>query len=909
MALACAASAQNVLVSPGSGSYLTLKDAFDAINAGTHTGSITISIVGNTNETASSVLNASGIGSASYTSVHIIPTGLRTVSGNLAAPLIDLNGASDVTIDGQDDGDNSLTFSNTSTSAIAPTSTIRFVNGAQNDLVTNCSILGSTTGSNATATANVLFHTSTGAGNSNNTISFCNLGPAGPNLPSKCVMGLGSSTAVNSNDAIHDNNIFDFFNPVASVSGISIQTDTNNWTVADNRIYQTAPRVFTNNNARYSGITITNGSGSYIVTDNIIGFGANDGTGVTSISGLTNTIRGIDATSVSTTTPTAIQGNVISGISQSTATAGGGTTTNFVGLMLGSTDGRFFVTDNRIGSLDGSSSITVNSSAGSGPVIGIYDFSFQSNTVSNNTVGSITIGGTGTRNGIRGILVNTGNSVLELVNNNIVANITDNQVGDYAMYGIQVALPATSMNGNVVRNITGNANGATVVMSGISISSGSATVASTIAHNTVHSLTNSASGGSAGSAYAVDLTLPAQMNVIDSNLVHSIDVVSGLPAYQIWGIVMRGSGSATFQNNMVRLGLKPDGSSITTGYSVVGIRDIAGATSNYYHNSVYLGGTNVAAVSNTYAFLSDVITNTRAFINNVFYNGRSNASGGIANAAISVGGSAPNPAGLTSNFNVLYANGVDGITGIFNSIPQVTLANWRAATGQDGSSRFGNPQFIAPNGTAATGDLHIQSGSSTTVEGAGTLVASVTMDFDGQSRSTLTPVDIGADAGNFTVASTNANLSNMALSSGILSPAFSPAILSYTASVANAISSITVTPTVQDANATVMVNGNPVTSGNASGPITLSIGHNVVPIVVTAQDNATTRTYTVDILRAGNVNITATAGQVTDAYGTLADAFHAINVGGPQGAITISIDLDTTEASPATLNASGSGSA
>ena len=60
--------------------YATLKDAFDAINAGTHTGVINIGVCGDTTETASAVLNASGVGAASYTLVLITPTGVRTRS-------------------------------------------------------------------------------------------------------------------------------------------------------------------------------------------------------------------------------------------------------------------------------------------------------------------------------------------------------------------------------------------------------------------------------------------------------------------------------------------------------------------------------------------------------------------------------------------------------------------------------------------------------------------------------------------------------------------------------------------------------------------------------------------------------------------------------------------------------------
>jgi hypothetical protein len=72
--------------------------------------------------------------------------------------------------------------------------------------------------------------------------------------------------------------------------------------------------------------------------------------------------------------------------------------------------------------------------------------------------------------------------------------------------------------------------------------------------------------------------------------------------------------------------------------------------------------------------------------------------------------------------------------------------------------------------------------------------------------------------------STNANLSALVPSSGTLSPAFAANTTSYTASVNNAVSSITVTPTVEQANATIQVRVNAgaytsVTSGTASGAL------------------------------------------------------------------------------------------
>ncbi|MFA7369641.1 MAG: leucine-rich repeat protein, partial [Kiritimatiellales bacterium] len=97
-------------------------------------------------------------------------------------------------------------------------------------------------------------------------------------------------------------------------------------------------------------------------------------------------------------------------------------------------------------------------------------------------------------------------------------------------------------------------------------------------------------------------------------------------------------------------------------------------------------------------------------------------------------------------------------------------------------------------------------------------------------------------------ASSVATLSNLTLSSGTLSPAFASGTTNYTADVPNATSAITVTPTVTDSNATVTVNGTTVSSGATSPSIALSVGTNIITILVTAQD-ASTKTYTVAAIR------------------------------------------------------------
>jgi alpha-tubulin suppressor-like RCC1 family protein len=117
-----------------------------------------------------------------------------------------------------------------------------------------------------------------------------------------------------------------------------------------------------------------------------------------------------------------------------------------------------------------------------------------------------------------------------------------------------------------------------------------------------------------------------------------------------------------------------------------------------------------------------------------------------------------------------------------------------------------------------------------------------------------------------TQASSDASLSGLTLSSGALTPDFTPGTTGYTASVANAGDSITVTPTADESHAAITVNGTAVASGSASDPVSLAVGDNVITIVVTAQDGTTTDTYTVTVTRAASSSggyVTSTTGSAT----------------------------------------------
>ncbi len=125
--------------------------------------------------------------------------------------------------------------------------------------------------------------------------------------------------------------------------------------------------------------------------------------------------------------------------------------------------------------------------------------------------------------------------------------------------------------------------------------------------------------------------------------------------------------------------------------------------------------------------------------------------------------------------------------------------------------------------------------------------------------------------------SSNADLSNFALSTGTLSPAFAPGTMDYTGSVPNSTASITVTPTLADTTATVRVNLIPVASGTASGPISLSVGTNLITAALIAQDGVTTKTYTFIITRAASSNANLSGFAMSD--GTLSPVFSSTTTG------------------------------
>ncbi|MBX7211996.1 MAG: hypothetical protein K1X78_27065 [Verrucomicrobiaceae bacterium] len=754
---------------PGPTSYTTLKDAFDAVNAGTHQGAVTMSVTANTTETAPAVLSASGTGSASYTSVGISPSGgsARTISGAIAAgsPLIDLDGADNVTIDGLNTGGNSLTIANTTVSATAGTSTIRFINGATGNVITNCNLQGSVSSTVATTGAVVFFSTdaATVNGNDNNTISNNNIGPAGSNLPSKAIQGSGSTTTTaigNSGIVINNNNIFDFFNASITSAGVATIGGCNTWSITNNRFFQTGTRTWTASVTHRAmdigNTTSTSGAQGFTITGNIIGYANSLQTGTYTLTGAGVKFAGIAFNGINGGAVTNINNNTVTAVSMTgVISSGTSTTAPFIGILAQT--GVINTNNNTIGSQSATGALTFSTTTTTNTdVYGIYNFTSDNWTSNNNTIGGISVTNAGASGnfvvfGMRANITTTTSwsATSNLVGGTVADSIQLNATGAASqVVGMQTSNAAALLTSNTVRNLANNiGTGTSTSASVIGISIAGSVTSHTLSQNAIFELRNS--NPTAASAVTGIQFTGSTANVVERNAISRLSVATTSAAAEINGIRVA-AGTTVYRNNMIAIGAATTNAigAAASNASTTGINGIneAGGTNSFFHNSIYIGGSALAGTGASYAFNSTVAAGTRSVRDNIFYNARSNGGATGSHYAIKLNGTTPNPAGLTIDNNLYFANGSVSALGFFNSLDVAHLPSWQTVVGQDFQSLEANPQFLDPTNLAP--DLHLSTSVLTPAEGNGVDVG-VTNDFDGQTRSGLTPVDIGADAGGF----------------------------------------------------------------------------------------------------------------------------------------------------------------
>ncbi|NNF67546.1 MAG: hypothetical protein HKM98_08560, partial [Gammaproteobacteria bacterium] len=100
----------------------------------------------------------------------------------------------------------------------------------------------------------------------------------------------------------------------------------------------------------------------------------------------------------------------------------------------------------------------------------------------------------------------------------------------------------------------------------------------------------------------------------------------------------------------------------------------------------------------------------------------------------------------------------------------------------------------------------------------------------------------------------DADLNDVMLSGIMLDQTFNMDVFNYTATVPFTTGSTDITPTGVNGNATIMVNGVIVPSGQST-TVALAEGSNIITITVTSEDGSTSQTYTIDVFRESAIQI------------------------------------------------------
>ena len=157
---------------------------------------------------------------------------------------------------------------------------------------------------------------------------------------------------------------------------------------------------------------------------------------------------------------------------------------------------------------------------------------------------------------------------------------------------------------------------------------------------------------------------------------------------------------------------------------------------------------------------------------------------------------------------------------------------------------------------------------STNIDGATDLVYTLTAADAGKTIQVVAAYTDGEGTGKSVTSAATATIINANLSGVVftptpdsITPAFQSGVYTYTVNVANDVESITITPTANDASASLTVDGTTAASGVASQSLTLTPGANSFDVVVTVGEF--TKTYTFTIIRTQVVSANADLGGVT----------------------------------------------
>lgn len=743
-----------------SASYATLQAGFSAINSGTHTGTIAILIEGNTTETGSASLNASGSGSASYSSINVQPFGgARTISGSISGSgIIHLNGADNVTIDGLNSGGNTLIITNSLNTNASATSTIRFTNDAENNSIQNCTITGSTIASSGGL---ILFGDGNVFGNNNNTIASNTISAEGSNLP---LFGIYSNEGVspgNSDNSVLNNNISDVFSATSSSVAIYLNAANSAWTISGNRIFQTGIRTATSG-AIQRAIYIVSGTG-YTISNNIIGYANSNGTSTTTYtSAAALRYTGIEI-SVGTSTASSISGNTIAGISLTTSSSQNSGSGIFSGIYVNT--GLVNVTNNTIGIIS-TGGISFSSTAGTTGIIvngiGIVTTAGLTTTISSNSISGFSTAGSTAGSGYNFSGINTSGAGNFTITGNTTGSTSTPNAITIGISGITtgttnircidnsatgtVVIGGSGSNANIIANVSlTTATSASGSITGIRNNTSSTSTSFDITGNIIHTLS---ANNNFGVLTGISTNNGGPTNII-RNKIYGLNG-SGT-SNTVDGINTAGGVGTTINitNNLVGNLTAPFSSStVPSAVQGINISSTGSIPVNVYYNTVYLAATSTGANFGSVAIYAN--TNpTVTLRNNIFVN-NSTPNGTGRTVAYQRSSTTLTTYNTASNNNLYYAGTPSATRVVFfdgtNSDQALSAMHTRITTGnlpRDLNSITENPDFLSTVGSDPD-FLKIDPATLTQIEGRGTTISGITDDYAGDVRNITTP-DIGAD--------------------------------------------------------------------------------------------------------------------------------------------------------------------
>ncbi|MCX6252357.1 MAG: hypothetical protein NTX61_16615 [Bacteroidetes bacterium] len=676
------------------GNYATLKLAFDSINAGTLTGDVTLNIISDITDNNSAVLYGSGTGASSYTSVLIEPTGLPpdgnwTLTANINLSIIDLDGAQNVTINGQLDGaswEQNLYLVNNG--ATNQGEVIVFRGNAIYNTVEYCHL----TCNNLTSSGAVNFAlgSSSTQGNSHNLIDHCDISRT---LTGGMNNGITSTSSWNTNNVIMSCKIYDW-----RVVGINLSPNCGRgWIIGGsselggNHFYQTS--TFSSPGEHYA-IKVTD-SDSVAITGNYIGGGSPYcGIPEWTNTNTTDASYGIYVSGTSGADTFYINSNRIHNMGFS---GPGYTAIEVHGTKL--SIGNYG--PNQIGGNSSYSEIKMN---GTGYLMGIHawaDAGAPDFNISNNVVQQLKINNTSNSQPVTGISLSSSmNGTLMAIENNVVQDIRSNGNSTaLAVRGIGVTANYStfSLSGNVISRLTeSNGGGNAAKVKGITLDADNSNI--TLSRNQITEMRNNCTG-STGNAEIV-----------------------GIQVYYL-------NGNITASNNMISITNDEN----TNDINIYGIWDqgISGTgfgVHHYYFNSIYIGGMTIgygaAACYRRDADLASVL------VNNVFFNDRFSIDPAKTLAMIV---NSNNSTYISSNHNDLFTRDADYVCSADGGSTALSLASWKTAftPNTDLASRNLYPKFTSHTDLRIIGNAYL--------DNMGDPSTGIYDDIDWITRSGLTP--------------------------------------------------------------------------------------------------------------------------------------------------------------------------